>query len=222
MFLLWGELMPIEPSTKRAIAFIDGQNLFWAIKNAFGYSYPNYDIEKLAESICQSQGWNVEEIRFYTGVPDRADDEFWHQFWSNKLAQMGRTKINAYTRPLRYRNKRIKLPDGSEHSVLVGVEKGIDVRLALDVVRLALKRKYDIALIFSQDQDLSEVADEVRIISMEQDRWIKVASAFPVSPAYGNSRGINSTDWIRIDRATYEKCIDPRDYRPASSKRKKG
>ena len=27
-------------------------------------------------------------------------------------------------------------------------------------------------------------------------------------------RGINGTDWIRIDRATYDACIDPNDYRP--------
>ena len=27
-------------------------------------------------------------------------------------------------------------------------------------------------------------------------------------------RGINGTDWIQIDRATYEACIGSRDYRP--------
>jgi hypothetical protein len=52
-----------------------------------------------------------------------------------------------------------------------------------------------------------------RVISGEQNRWIKIASAFPDSPAARNHRGINSTDWIRIDRAAYDACIDPRDYR---------
>lgn len=78
---------------------------------------------------------------------------------------------------------------------------------------MALDNQYDVALIFSQDQDLSEAADEVRKISVSQNRWIKVASAFPVSPIVGNSRGINKTDWIRIDRATYDACLDPNDYR---------
>ncbi|MCK4392611.1 hypothetical protein KAX17_06860 [Candidatus Bipolaricaulota bacterium] len=32
-----------------------------------------------------------------------------------------------------------------------------------------------------------------------------------------NPRGINKTDWIRIDRAIYDACLDPHDYR----KRKK-
>jgi hypothetical protein len=47
-----------------------------------------------------------------------------------------------------------------------------------------------------------------------QNRWIKVASAFPSSPTSINRRGIERTDWIRIDRATYDACLDRRDYRP--------
>jgi hypothetical protein len=72
----------------------------------------------------------------------------------------------------------------------------------------------DVALIFSQDQELSEVAEEIRTIALEQDRWIKVACAFPVSPTTINRRGINKTDWIQIDRALYDACLDRRDYRP--------
>lgn len=99
------------------------------------------------------------------------------------------------------------------HTFLAGEEKGIDVRIALDVIRLARLRQYDVALIFSQDQDLSEVAEEIRVLAREQDRWIKIVSAFPSSPTSRNRRGINKTDWIKIDRTTYEACLDRRDYR---------
>jgi len=58
------------------------------------------------------------------------------------------------------------------------------------------------------------VADEVRSISIDQDRWIKVSCAYPVSPTYKNNRGINKTDWIQMERGLYDACIDPRDYRP--------
>ena len=88
----------------------------------------------------------------------------------------------------RYRNKRVNLPDGSAHSFLVGEEKGIDVRLALDITRLAHQNAYDVALIFSQDQDLSEVADEIRQLAQERSRWIKLACAFPASPTSQSSR----------------------------------
>jgi hypothetical protein len=32
---------------------------------------------------------------------------------------------------------------------------------------------------FSQDQDFAELADEVRAIAREQQRWLKIASAYP-------------------------------------------
>lgn len=120
-------------------------------------------------------------------------------------------------RPLRYRNKQVRLPDGSTHTFLDGDEKGIDVRLALDVIRLAHDDAYDVAILFCRDQDLAEVADDVRVIAQEKGRYIKIASAYPYSPAVSSWRGVNKTDWVKIDRETYETCIDRRDYRPRRS-----
>jgi hypothetical protein len=68
--------MASEPSVKRAVVFIDGQNLFYAAKEAFGYTYPNYDPKKLAEHICEQKGWKLAEVRFYTGIPDPQDKVF--------------------------------------------------------------------------------------------------------------------------------------------------
>jgi len=202
-----------EPCRKRTWAFVDGQNLYHAVRTAFGYRYPNYDVQELARLVCSKNGWELVGASFYTGLPDAGDNAFWNRFWSNKLRHMSRCGVRTFARALRYRNKTISLPDGSQHSVLVGQEKGIDVRLALDIVREALARTYDVALIFSQDQDLSEVADEIRTIASQQDRWIKIASAYPVSPTTQNCRGINKTDWIAFDKNDYDACIDPADYR---------
>jgi len=206
--------MPPEPALRRAVAFFDGQNIFHAAKDAFGFHYPNFDVLKLADAVCIHQGWSLAEARFYTGFPDRSDNPFWNHFWTAKLAQMGREGVVTYSRALRYRNQTVRHSDGSERTFLVGQEKGVDVRLALDVVRLAHRRVYDVAVVFSQDQDLSEVADEIRVIATEQDRWIKIASAFPSSPTSRNRRGINRTDWLPVDRAMFERCLDTRDYRP--------
>lgn len=193
--------------------FIDGQNLFHAALKAFGYTYPNFDPLKLADTLCKQRKWELKGVRLYTGVPDIDDNAVWHHFWAAKKLAMVRAKVHVYSRPLRYRNHVIKLPDGTLHTFLVGEEKGIDVRLALDIINLAHKREYDVALVLSQDQDLSEVADELRIITKEQSRWIKIASAFPYSPTVKNTRGINNTEWVKIDRATYDTCLDPKDYR---------
>ncbi len=206
--------MRIEPTEKRAIAFVDGQNLFFAAKDAFGYSFPNYDVAALARAVCTQKGWVLVQIRFYTGVPDARDNAFWSYFWTHKLAMMGRQGIITFSRALRYRNRQVRLPDGTEHTYLAGEEKGIDVRIAVDLIRMAHHCEYDVAVVFSQDQDLSEAAGEIRAISREQERWIKVASAYPSSPTSRNARGIEKTDWIPIGRGTYDACLDSRDYRP--------
>ena len=209
--------LPQPPATPKAVVFFDGQNLYYSAKRVFGYSYPNYDPKKLAEYVCINQGWQLTETRFYTGFPNPKEDPFWNHFWRVKFAQMKRDAVYLFSRDLRYQSESVTLPNGQEHLVRIRKEKGIDVRIAIDIIRLGHQRVYDVALIFSQDQDLSEVAEEIRTIAQEQNRWIKVASAFPFA-ASPKIRGINKTDWIKIDKATYDLCIDPRDYRPPRPK----
>jgi hypothetical protein len=93
--------MPLEPAIKRAIAFVDGQNLFYSARSAFGYSFPNYDPVALARTICARQGWELQQVRFYTGVPDTQDDAQKNAFWSAKLLQMSRAGVHVYKRALR-------------------------------------------------------------------------------------------------------------------------
>ena len=201
-----------EPESKRVVAFFDGQNVFYSVKKAFGYTYSNFSPPALAHAICAREGWRLTQTRFYTGVPDETESPFWHTFWSNKLAALRRLPaVYAYARPLRYNTQEYTCPNGEKFTLRVAREKGIDVRIAIDIITLARQNAYDIALVFSQDQDLSEVARTIREIAREKSRWIKIASAFPANP--DRPRGINSTDWIRYDKTVYDTCIDPSDYR---------
>ncbi len=206
--------MPAEPEIKRAVSFIDGQNLYRHAKDAFGHHHPNYDPRKLADAVCADRGWLNCGVRFYTGVPSADRSPMWHGYWTRRLTAMRRAGIVVTSRSLRYRVEKIRLPDGSTLELPVEREKGIDLRLGLDVVRMARNAELDVAIIFSQDQDLSEVAREVRDISRSAGRWLKVVSAFPVGPNATVRRGIDRTDWFRMDRDFYDACLDPRDYRP--------
>lgn len=191
-----------EPQNQRVVAFVDGQNLFNAAKMAFGYGFPNYDPVKLANLVCEQHScWVLVKLFFYTGMPSPTKDEARNQFWKAKLGVMGHQDlVQTYSRPLVYRNG-------------VGQEKGIDVKLAIDAVRLAHESTYDVALIFSQDQDFVEVATEIRRIATVQNRRVIVASAYPVSPDYANDRGIDKTNWIPIDRTLYDQAVDTANYR---------
>ena len=84
----------IAPDNPKAVAFIDGQNLYHRSKAVFGYTYPNYDPAALTAYVCNSDNnWEVGQVEFYTGVPDASQSRFWSGFWSNKLAALGRAGI---------------------------------------------------------------------------------------------------------------------------------
>jgi uncharacterized LabA/DUF88 family protein len=161
--------MRTEPAVKRCIVYVDGQNLFHNVRSVFGYTFPNYDVQKLARAVCIARGWTLERVQFYTGVPSPADNAFWHDFWTNKLAMMGRRGVVVYSRQLVYRNRTIQVPGFGPYTFLAGEEKGIDVRLALDALDAAHQRQFDVALIFSQDQDLSELASLIRQLARSQN-----------------------------------------------------
>ncbi len=206
--------MPEEPPVKRAVAFYDGQNLYRHAKEAFGHHHPNYDPIKLFNAVCAEHKWQNHGVRFYTGTPAVSKSPMWHGYWSRRLLIMRRAGILVTSRPIRYRYEEIELSDGTIHTVETPQEKGIDLRIGLDVVRMARNKQLDVAVIFSQDQDLAEVGKDVREISRSEQRWIKVVSAFPSGPNASVDRGIDGTDWFRIDQTFYDACLDPRDYRP--------
>jgi uncharacterized LabA/DUF88 family protein len=205
--------MIVEPASKRVVAFVDGQNLFHSAKQAFGHRSPSYRFPALAHAVCGMQpDWTLTETRFYTGVPVPNRGRVakrWYDFWSAKLLTMKNDGVKVFQKPLRYRDKPVQLGDGSLITAAVGEEKGVDVRIALDIVRRAFQRDYDVALVFSRDQDLAEVCRDIRVIAREQQRWIKIASAYPWSDRCRDHHGIRDSDWIRIDQATYDRCIDP-------------
>ncbi|MGH6872591.1 MAG: NYN domain-containing protein [Rhizomicrobium sp.] len=203
----------IEARHKYAMAFFDGQNLFQHAKDAFGHYFPNYDPKKLHEWVCASRGWKSNLVRFYTGVPDQLHSPMWTAYWSNRVLAMKRAGIAVTTRPLRYRDKEVEV-NGEKEIVSTPQEKGIDVRIALDLVSCALSEQFDVAVIYSQDQDLCEAVDEVKAIAKKANREIEVACAFPYGVNATSKRGIDRTTWIKIEEADYNACLDPHDYRP--------
>jgi uncharacterized LabA/DUF88 family protein len=201
----------------RAMGFIDGQNLFQHAKAAFGHIHPNYDPVALHRAVCLELGWEPTLVRFYTGIPSHSDNEMWAGYWAKRILFMKNRGVHVTTRRLRYRDKPAFDENGNRTTVRVPQEKGIDVRLALDIVSTARKRQWDACVIFSQDQDLAEVVAEIGDIAREQSRTLRIACAFPSGPAASSKRGIDRTQWFRMDQAFYDACLDPADYRPSRS-----
>jgi uncharacterized LabA/DUF88 family protein len=189
------------PSPDRVCVYIDGQNLYHLAKAAWGegYHWPKYDPRRLAEELTALEpGRVLVAVRFYTGVPSKEQSRHWHGFWTAKLRAMESRGVRVF-----------------RGRILDGREKGVDVRIALDLVREARERSFDTAIVVSQDSDLNEAFREVLAIVREQRRAVLLESAFPFEAGQGMSRrGLVPSKWRPIDRAIYDRCADPRDYRP--------
>lgn len=196
------------------MAFFDGQNLYRHAKDAFGHHHPNYDPKKLHHAVCAHFGFTPNLTRFYSGVPEESESRMWSGYWSNRVLAMKRAGIHVTTRKIRYHNEQVEMFDGTTKIIKTPQEKGIDVRIALDLVACARRREFQAAILFSQDHDLAEVVDEIRAIAREQEREIRIICAFPDSPTASYRRGVERTTWFRMDQEFYDRCLDPYDYRP--------
>jgi uncharacterized LabA/DUF88 family protein len=193
----------MPPEKNRVIVFIDGQNLYHLAKENWGdgYHWPKYDPIKLSKELVALEPDRIlTEVRFHTGVPTWEQNPRWHAFWTAKLRALQSQGVWIY-----------------RGRILKEREKGVDVRIALDLVKLARRQVYETAIVVSQDSDLNEALKEVVEIAKGQKRHVHLESAFPYEAGKDTShRGLTPSTWRHIDRAMYDRCADPRDYRKPS------
>jgi len=206
---------------RKTYIFIDGQNFYLSARSAFGLRFPNFDTRKVGDLISRKAvGEDAGQISFYTGMPVQKFSPMWSQFWTNKIAAMEEEGIRTFTRPLRYTTE----TDPSEktgYKILSTREKGIDLRIALDVMEAARRHDCTDIIIVSRDQDFREVVEKIEVMNAFERRDIKIWSAYPDG---GNGpshlRGIDGTEEIVVSREDYAGCIDHTDYRAARPSRK--
>lgn len=197
--------------------FIDGQNFFLSTKTLFGYQHPNFDIIALCRGLAALKGLALGHIHFYTGMPGQQENPCWHDYWSRRLEDWYQSGVHIFNPPMRYHTKHEFAPNGEMNTWSQPVEKGVDVRIALDMVKYAHAGAQNIILL-SRDNDLGVAAAEVRSIARDYGRRISVASAYPATHQ-NTTRGVDGTTWIPISKSFYDKHLDPRDFRSAGMKR---
>lgn len=189
------------------IVFFDGQNIYRSAKDAwrqgntaetYQYTWPSYDVQKLSETlVSKTPNHTLSQIRFYTGVPDVGQNQFWHDFWINKIKHLEEQGIEVYK--------------GRINSS--GQEKGVDVKMSVDIICLTYERQYEVALMISQDRDFEPAIRLAKEIAKDQHRQLIFESHFIVGVGSHSDRGIPGTIWKPIDKATYDTCLDAQNYR---------
>ena len=140
----------------RAIIFIDGNNLYFKLKELSAGL--NRRIHLLDFNFRGLSGYlaginELVDIRYYIGAIKRQNNEKSEEMYANQqklIAKLQQQKIVIILGQL------IQHPDKTFH------EKGVDVRLAVEMIRLAREDKYDIAYLLSSDTDLVPAVEEVQ------------------------------------------------------------
>ncbi|WP_433965172.1 NYN domain-containing protein [Tunturiibacter gelidiferens] len=211
--------LPLVPSTltpppKRTMVFIDGANLFNSVKRRFEYAQNNCHIIKLARAVVAMESDRVlVGTRYYIGVPDVAHDARMAGWWNKKLSHAGRTGVTIFRRALKQRDLSIEVSGLVAQKATFSklIEKGIDLRLGLDLVNFTLAKAFDVAIIFSQDSDISEAVEDAKRLANSQRRTIEIESAFPVD-GISTQHGIHRTVYRTFDKTLYDQCLDTANY----------
>ncbi len=133
---------------KRVMIFIDGSNLYHALKNSV--SNTKLDFDKFAQKLA---GTDRELVRtYYYNAP-----------------------VDQTTDPERYKKQQrffAKLHSVPRFQVVLGrlayrqgnapVEEGVDISLAVDMLEKAYKNHYDVAVLVSGDGDFARVIQAVK------------------------------------------------------------
>lgn len=156
-------------SAKRVTVFIDEENVYRRARKTFDQENSNKDVGrvdalKLSELLVERmpprfEGQRqLEEVRVYTGIPNQQMDFERYKSFRSRTAIWEKQGCVVKARRLRYSDK------GPPR------QKGVDVQLAVDVVRLAVLGRLDVAIIVSTDTDLEPVLETFWELENEREQ----------------------------------------------------
>lgn len=135
------------------MVFIDGANLFWACKQCCF----KIDVAKLADKLAE--GKLLVGRHYYNSIPQNPSQKEIGFFCA--LMHQG---FKVVTKTLKRRSE----PSGNMYDV----EKGVDVAVVTDMLKLAIENAYDIAILVSGDGDYVDAVKEIE----NRGKRVEVAS----------------------------------------------
>ncbi len=170
-----------KKTEKNAVVFIDGNNFYHNINlmiriNRMGIKAGHIDFYKLSENVCSWFGFAHKKTRYYNSIPSVEDGK--EMYWKHINYLEGLEKLPKFeviTRKLQRSSTKEILNERKEIITNLGLckdckplvetscydcignikkrEKGIDVKIAVDMVEHAIKDKCDCIILISGDGD---------------------------------------------------------------------
>lgn len=152
---------------KRVIIFIDGSNLFHSLWEC--YRTHILDIQELAVKLC-CVNRELRQIRYYYSPFIKQINSHMYTI-QQKYIETIKNHNNVYISEGKYVKKPILLKRETMEKIKANInaedlwtyiEKGIDVKIAVDMITLAFKNAYDVAILVSGDSDFVPVINQLK------------------------------------------------------------
>ena len=139
----------------KAIVFIDGSNFYHRLKfltkDKPKLRLLDFDFVNFCNWLCEKD--TLVEIRYYIGVVRRQNN-------NSKSEKMYANQQRLFFN-LQRQQVKIILGQLIQHHDKSYHEKGVDVKIAVEMIRFAKQDKYDIVYLVSSDTDLVPAVEEV-------------------------------------------------------------
>jgi uncharacterized LabA/DUF88 family protein len=130
--------------------FIDGSNLYKALFSAFGNSYLDY--EAFVRKLLGDR--KLLRTYYYNALPNQSADP---------LAYQSRQRFIEALRHIPYFQVVLgRIEYREQNGNKVPQEKGVDIRIAVDMLDLAFKKAYNTAILVSGDSDFDRAIEVVK------------------------------------------------------------
>ena len=164
---------------ERVCILIDSGNFYHLVLKKLGVHDVDFDFEKFANFLANEREITKEGKRFYIATVRDRQDEYENKKIMSKQTTLFTNLINAgnwiiKSSKLKTRIDSIRIDTrvkNYQEILKLGIkeityersrEKGIDVKIALDLIIGALDNKYDTAILVSSDTDLVPALDLIR------------------------------------------------------------
>ncbi len=171
----------------RAFVFIDGNNFYFRLKDITAqmkgpFALLDFQYTKFAESLVRPD--QLAQTRYYIGALRRQrGNEKSEKMYADQQRLLGRLQQQKVSVVL---GQLIQHPDKTFH------EKGVDVRLAVEMIRFARADEYDVAYLLSSDTDLVPAVEEVKTFGK---KVVYIGAA--KSQSFGLTKAANDTRLLR-------------------------
>ncbi|MFA4960230.1 MAG: NYN domain-containing protein [Candidatus Pacearchaeota archaeon] len=172
--------------SKKAIIFVDANNWYHNVKKTFRPG--DIDIEKISKVISNENDLDIVEIRWYASMPDIKENPLVYNRQRKFLGNLEKKGIKVITRKLQrlstkeLKKKRQELLDSwdlckvckplveesfLEMSEYNQKEKGIDVWIAIDMVKEAMNNNIEVVVLISGDADFVPALELIKGIGKD-------------------------------------------------------